>query len=167
MRIERHFTAIRIALAYLAATLGLVAAWILIAPRGFYDDFPGPSSWASVVPPFNEHFLRDFGAAGLGLAVLAALAAWWMDRRLVQASAIAIFAASLPHAVYHFTTTEGLSTADNVLSIGGLVLQTLLPLAVLYLASGARQRPVQAAVGARPGGGAGAGAGASAGRGAG
>ena len=140
MKIERHATVIRFGLIYLAVTIGLVAAMILISPRGFYDDFPsGPSAWVSVLPPYNEHLLRDFGSAGLGLATLAGLAAWWMDRRLVQAAAISLFVGSLPHAIYHGTTLENYSTADNVLSFGGLVLQALLPLAILYLASGSRQ----------------------------
>ena len=140
MRIERHATVIRAALVYPALIIGLVAVYILVAPKSFYDDFPtGPSAWVSALPPYNEHLERDFGAAGLGLAVLAALAAWWMDRRLVQAAAIALFAGSLPHTIYHFTTTEALSTADNVASLTGLVLQAVLPLLVLYLATGARQ----------------------------
>jgi hypothetical protein len=103
-RIQRHSTLIRVALIYLALQIGVVAAWILIDPRGFYDDFPtGPSEWVSVLPPYNEHLLRDFGAAGLGLAVLAGLAAVWMERRLVQAAAIAILVGSLPHLIYHLT----------------------------------------------------------------
>ena len=141
-KIERHATVIRIGLVYLAAIIGLVAVMILISPRGFYDDFPvGPSAWVSVLPPYNEHLLRDFGSAGLGLAVLAGLAAWWMDRRLVQAAAIALFVGSLPHAIYHGTTLEHYSTVDNIVSFGGLVLQSLLPLAILYLATGSRQDP--------------------------
>ena len=143
MKIERHATAIRIGLIYLAAIIGLVAAMILISPRGFYDDFPtGPSAWVSALPPYNEHLLRDFGSAGLGLAVMAGLAAAWMDRRLVQAAAIALFVGSLPHTIYHGTTFESYSTGDNIVSFGGLVLQTLLPLGILYLASGSRQDPV-------------------------
>lgn len=146
MDIKRYRAPIRFALIYIALSMGLVAAYILIAPRGFYDDFPaGSSTWVSALPPFNEHLIRDFGSAGLGLAVLAALAAWWMDLRVVQAAAIALFAGSAPHTIYHFTTTEAYSTADNVVSLGGLVLQTLLPLAVLYLASGRRQRPAKEA----------------------
>jgi hypothetical protein len=133
-RIERHRTAIRAIFIYEAVTMGAVAIWILIAPREFYDDFPvGSSNWVSALPPFNEHLLRDFGAAGLGLAVLAALAAWWMDRRLVQAAAIAIVAGSLPHTIYHLTTTESYSTGDNVTSLGGLIAQTLIPLMALYM----------------------------------
>ncbi len=140
MEIERHRGAIRFALGYVAIALGFVAVYILLAPRAFYDDFPtGASAWVSALPPFNEHLIRDFGAAGLGLAVLAGLAAWWLDRRLVQAAAIALFLGTAPHTIYHFTTTEAYSTADNVASLGGLVLQTVLPLAVLYLSTGNRQ----------------------------
>jgi hypothetical protein len=140
-RLERHTTVIRVALGYLTLQVGVVAAYILIAPRTFYDDFPGWAQWVSALPPYNEHLIRDFGAAGLGLAVVAGLAAIWLDRRLVQAAAVAIFAAGLPHAIYHSTTTEAYSTGSNIASLGALYLQTLLPLAVLYLATGARQAP--------------------------
>jgi len=140
-QLQRHTTLIRVALAYLAVQVGVVAAYILIAPRTFYDDFPGWAQWVSALPPYNEHLIRDFGAAGLGLAVVAALAAVWMERRLVQAAAIALFLGSLPHAIYHSTTTEAYSTADNILSLGALYLQSLLPLAILYLAAGSRQEP--------------------------
>jgi hypothetical protein len=151
MRLDRHRGVIRFALIYLAITIGVVAAWILIAPRNFYDEFPGGSAhWVSALPPYNEHLIRDFGSAGLGLAVLAVLAAVWMERRVVQAAAIALFVGSLPHAVYHATTTESYSTGDNVLSLGGLFLQTLLPLAVLYLASEGAQRSSMAPASAKP-----------------
>lgn len=139
--IRRHRGLIRFALVYMAVAVGLVAVWILIAPKHFYDEFPGPSHWVSALPPYNEHLIRDFGSAGLGLAVLAGLAAVWMQRRLVQATAIALFLGSLPHAIYHLTTTEAYSTADNVFTLAGLYLEVLLPLAVLYLATGRRQAP--------------------------
>jgi hypothetical protein len=58
MTIERHRGVIRFGLIYLAVTIGVVAAWILITPK----------------------------AARLGLATLAVLAAVWMERRLVQAA---------------------------------------------------------------------------------
>jgi hypothetical protein len=141
MQLELHRGWIRFGLIYLAVAIGAVAAWILIAPKGFYDDFPGGSShWVSVLPPYNEHLERDFGAAGLGLAVLAILAAVWMERRLVQAAAIAILVAGVPHLAYHATTTDRLSTGDNVGSLTGLALDVLVPLAVLYLAGDRAQR---------------------------
>jgi hypothetical protein len=156
--IRRHRALVRVALIYLTVSIGAVAVWILIAPRGFYDSFPGGGShWVSALPPYNEHLERDFGAAGLGLAVLAALAAVWMERRVVQAAAIAILVAGLPHLAYHLTTTGRYSTGDNVGSLTGLALDVLLPVALLYLVSDRGQglvtgtRPVAAGTGA-PGG---------------
>lgn len=136
MQIERHRGVIRFALIYMALALGLLGVWILISPRGFYDNFPGAGvHWVSALPPYNEHLERDFGAFSLGLAVLAGLAAVWMERRVVQATAIALVVAGLPHLIYHLTTTGHYSTGDNIASLIGLALYVLLPLALLYLAS--------------------------------
>jgi hypothetical protein len=136
MEVERHRGLIRFALIYLVVAIGGLAVWILIAPKGFYDNFPGGSAhWVSALPPYNEHLERDFGAAALGLTVLAALAALWMERRVIQAAAISLFAAGVPHLIYHLTTTEHYSTGDNVASITGLALDVLLPLVLLYLVS--------------------------------
>ena len=141
MEIERHRAPIRIALIYLTVTIGFLAIWILVAPRGFYDNFPGGSAhWVSALPPYNEHLERDFGAASLGLALLAGLAAYWMDRRVIQATALAMLVAGLPHLVYHLTTTEHYSTGDNVASLIGLALDVVLPLGLLYLVSDGAQR---------------------------
>ena len=55
-QVERHRGWIRFALIYLAVTIGWVAVWILVAPKGFYDNFPGGSThWVSALPPYNEH----------------------------------------------------------------------------------------------------------------
>jgi hypothetical protein len=142
MDLERHRAPIRIALIYLAITIGWLAVWILIAPRGFYDNFPGGSAhWVSALPPYNEHLERDFGAAALGLALLAALGAYWMEKRVVQAAAVTLLAAGTPHLIYHLTTTEHYSTGDNVASLIGLALDVVLPLGILYLVSDGAQRP--------------------------
>jgi hypothetical protein len=141
MEVERHRGLIRIVLLFLVVTTGLLAVWILIAPKGFYDGFPGGSThWVSALPPYNEHLERDFGAASLALTVLAGLAALWMERRLVQATALSFLAAGVPHLAYHLTTTEHYSTADNVASLFGLALDVVVPLVLLYLVSGGAQR---------------------------
>jgi hypothetical protein len=135
-QVQRHRGWIRFGLIYLAVTIGWVAVWILVAPKGFYDNFPGGSThWVSALPPYNEHLERDFGATSLALAVLAALAAIWMERRVIQAAAIALFVAGVPHLAYHLTTTEHYSTGDNIVTLTGLALDFLLPLAILYLVS--------------------------------
>ena len=136
MEIERHRGLIRLSLVYLVVTIGWLGVWILVAPKGFYDTFPGGGTHlVSALPPYNEHLERDFGATGLGLAVLALLAAVWMERRLVQAAAISLVVAGIPHLAYHATTTDHYSTKDNIGSLTGLALDVLLPLAILYLAS--------------------------------
>lgn len=143
MEIQRHRAPIRIALLFLTITTGILAVWILIAPRGFYDDFPGAGAhWVSALPPYNEHLERDFGAASLGIAVLTGLAAYWMDRRVIQAAALTVIAAGLPHLIYHLTTTGHYSTGDNVASLFGLALDVVLPLGILYLVSDSAQRPI-------------------------
>jgi hypothetical protein len=143
MKIQRHRAPIRIALLYLTITTGVLAVWILVAPRSFFDDFPGGGAhWVSALPPYNEHLERDFGAASLGIAVLTVLAAYWMDRRVIQAAALTWLAAGLPHLIYHLTTTGHYSTGDNVASLLGLALDVVLPLGVLYLVSDGAQRPI-------------------------
>jgi hypothetical protein len=147
MEIQRYRAPIRIALAYLAVTTGILAIWILIAPRGFYDDFPGGSAhWVSALPPYNEHLERDYGATSLGIAVLTGLAAYWLDRRVIQAAALTWVAAGTPHLIYHLTTTEAYSTGDNVASLIALALQVALPLGILYLVSEGAQRAVPPSV---------------------
>jgi hypothetical protein len=143
MEIERYRGPIRIALLYLTITTAFLAIWILVAPKSFYDDFPGGSAhWVSALPPYNEHLERDFGAASLGIALLTGLAAYWMDRRVVQAAALTWIAAGFPHLIYHLTTTEHYSTGDNLASLLALALQVALPLGILYLASEGAQRRV-------------------------
>jgi hypothetical protein len=124
---------IRFGLWYLAITGAYVAVWILIAPKSFYDTFPtGPAHWVNALPPYNEHLERDFGATGLGLSVLAGLAAvWWRERRLVQATAIAFLFSSVPHLAYHLTTTESYSTGDNVQTLIGLALPVVISIGLL------------------------------------
>ena len=141
MEIQQHRAPIRVALLYLTITTGILALWILLAPRSFYDNFPGAGAhWVSALPPYNEHLERDFGATSLGIAVLTGLAAHWMDRRVIQAAALTWLAAGLPHVIYHLTTTGSYSTGDNIASLFGLALDVALPLAILYLVSEGPQR---------------------------
>jgi hypothetical protein len=132
MSTGRRSTIVRAGLLYLAITTGYLAIWILLAPKGFYNSFPsGPANWVSKLPPFNEHLERDFGAASLGLAVLAAIAALRMTRQLVQAAGWVFICASIPHLAYHLTTTDSYSTSDNIQSLVGLALPVGIAVALL------------------------------------
>ena len=125
---------LRIGLLLLAAQPALLALWIGVAPRSFYDDFPGGGrQWVSELGPYNEHLLRDFGAANLGFLVLLVAAAVLLERRVVQVALVAYAAGSLPHFLYHLTTMDEYALSDNVLSLGSLALTVLVPLGLLAL----------------------------------
>src|SRR4051795_915723 len=110
----------RAGLALLSFVPAWIGIWATVAPRSFYDDFPGWSSWVSPLGPYDEHLVRDVGAFELGLLVVALFALVTLERRVVQAALVAAIVAGLPHLIYHLTATAPLSTADNVLSLLGL-----------------------------------------------
>jgi hypothetical protein len=121
-------------LAVLALTPALVGIWATLAPRGFYDDFPGAGHhWVSAVGAYDEHLVRDVGALYLGSLVLLAFAFVWLDRRLVQAALVSYAVAALPHLIYHLTTLDNFSTGDGVAEIAGLALNVVLPLGLLTI----------------------------------
>jgi hypothetical protein len=123
---SRHAPA-RIGLALVALLQAELAIWGLIAPRSLFDHFPGAGHhWISPLGPYNEHLVRDFAAAELGLAVLLFAAAVWFTPRLVMVAAAVFITATVPHFIYHLTTTSSLSTADNIASLGGFVLELAL-----------------------------------------
>ncbi len=123
---------IRVALGYLFLSSTQIGVWALLAPRSFYDSFPGAGrSWISIDGPYNEHLMRDFGALNLALAVMLLWAAITLVPPLVNAAAVAAMVWGLPHLLYHLFNTDGYSGGDLVASIGGLVLFAVLPVAAL------------------------------------
>jgi hypothetical protein len=117
----------RTALLLVGAGQAQIGIWALIAPRSFFRSFPGVGHhWVSALGPYNEHLLRDYAAAEIGLAILLVAAAVWFERRLVLVAGGVFLAATAPHFAYHLTTTGHFGTADNVGSLGAFVLELLL-----------------------------------------
>ena len=132
---------IRTGLVLLAIPSVVIAAWSLISPRGFYDNFPGAGRhWVSALPPFNEHLLRDFGAANVTIALVLLGAALFCERRLVQVAVVAFFLGALPHFIYHLTTTDHYSTSDNIWSLGGFAVELVIAIAIWVLTVRAPRR---------------------------
>ncbi len=129
---------VRAALLYLLLVNAGVGVWATFAPRSFYDDFPGGGRmWVSGDGPFNEHLVRDVGAWALGMSVVLAAAAWTLQRPLVLTAGAAATVLALPHAIYHARHTEVIgSTADQVLSVGGLFLAVTVGATVIVLSAG-------------------------------
>src|SRR3954447_23631740 len=121
----------RAGLALLSFVPAWIGIWATVAPRSFYDHFPGWSSWESPLGPYDEHLVRDVGAFQLGLLAVVLLALVPLHRRGVQAGLVAPIVAGLPHLIYHLTATGPLSTADNVLSLLGLAAPVVIALILL------------------------------------
>lgn len=124
----------RIGLGYLALQSLVLGGWALVAPRSFYDDFPGLGrSWVSVDGPYNEHLIRDVGALNMALLVLLVTAAALMTRHLVMTAAVASLAWGVPHLLYHAVETDGYSSSDLVASLGGLGVFVAIPAALILV----------------------------------
>jgi hypothetical protein len=114
----------RAGLLVVAAFQAEIGVWGSIAPHSFYASYPGGGQhWVSAMGPYDEHLVRDFAAMELGMAVLLVCAAIWFERRLVLVAGAAFLAATIPHFAYHLTTTGMLPSSDDVLSLGGFVVE--------------------------------------------
>ncbi|MGB3412474.1 MAG: hypothetical protein WBA45_14900 [Microthrixaceae bacterium] len=123
----------RLALGYLALNSLMVGLWAQIAPRSFYDNFPGfGAGWVAVDGPFNEHLIRDVGGLNLALAAVLIAAMVMLTAPLVTAAAVAALLYGVPHVIYHLFNTDGLSTGDVIASIGGLTISVALPVMLLF-----------------------------------
>lgn len=124
---------IRLGLVVLAVPSLQVGTWAVVATSNWFAEFPGfGRGWTAAEPPYNEHLATDAGAGFLALGVVLALAAWWLDRRLVTAALVGALAFMVPHTLHHLID-PALDGADLVASQGSLVGQLVLA-AVLLVA---------------------------------
>jgi hypothetical protein len=123
---------VRVVLVVWAVVSVQLGIWATFAPRSFYDDYPGfGREWVRVNGPYNEHFVRDFGALNLALAVVTIAALVTLSRPMVIAVAVAWLAWSVPHLVYHLRHLDVFSTGDKVVNV--FLLGSLPVLAVVVL----------------------------------
>jgi hypothetical protein len=124
----------RIALGYLAVVSLEIGLWAQLAPRSFFDHFPGfGRAWVNVNGPYNEHLVRDVGGLNLGLAAVLIVALLTLSRPTILAAAIASLLYGVPHVIFHIANTDGLATSDVVASVGGLILFAVIPIALLVV----------------------------------
>jgi len=125
---------VRVVLVVWATVSVQLGIWATFAPRSFYEDYPGfGREWVRGNGPYNEHFVRDFGALNLALAVVTIAALVTLSRPMVIAVAVAWLAWGVPHLVYHLRHLDMLSsTGDKVANV--LLLGSLPVLAVVVLA---------------------------------
>jgi heme/copper-type cytochrome/quinol oxidase subunit 4 len=124
---------VRAGLGFLAVLQAIIGVWALFAPTSFYSSFPLPGHpWVSLLPPYNEHLVRDVGELSLALTVVLTAAAVTGQRLLSAVAVAAIAVYAVPHAIYHFLHLEGFPTSDAVAQTIGIALQ----LAVIAVIAG-------------------------------
>jgi hypothetical protein len=125
---------LRTGVVFLAVTQGAVGAVQLFAPKVFYNDFPTTNHpWVSLIPPYNEHLMRDVGALTLASAFVLAMAAVTMDRLMVRTALVANLIFTVPHFVFHAFHLEAFPTGDAIGQTISLGMGILLPAACVTL----------------------------------
>jgi hypothetical protein len=113
--------------------------WAQLAPRSFYDDFPGGMSWVAGAGPFNEHLVRDVGGLADGLGVVAILAAWTLSGPLIIANTCGWLIYAVPHLGFHVVHPLD-SSGMQALNVLVLTSEILLPIAGLLAVSTTQRR---------------------------
>ena len=136
----------RAALIYLALLSLVNGFWITLAPRTFFDGFPGFGRvWVAVDGPYNEHLLRDFGATNLALALVVLVAFRRPTATLVRLAAFSSLTWQAPHSLYHIIRVATLpALADQLAQTGGLLIGVVAALALLREAARLDTRVVAA-----------------------
>lgn len=130
---------------WILAILGMLhVSWgvpAIVAPRWFYDNFPGfGRHWTAAYPPYNEHLMTDVGAAFLALGVLLLIAAWLRDRKVTNVVLIGLIVFSAAHLAFHSRDPGELRGADLVASTVSLALGVVVPGLMLIVSRARRPR---------------------------
>ena len=119
------------ALALLGAGGTATGVWAYMAPRHWYDNFPGLGmSWLPQLGPYNEHFAKDVGAMFLAMAAVTAVTFVLVANQiLVRVTAVMWLVFNTLHCIYHLSMLQMYNTRDATLNA------ILLPLLVLAAAA--------------------------------
>ena len=129
---------LRVTLACLAFSAAVPGLQATLSPTSFYDGFPLGRAWVQMLPPYNEHLIRDVGDFYIAFAILFAWAAWRPARELVIPLASAWSVAALLHFVFHARHLDGFAVGDAIALLATLA--TVLALPVLAIVLTLRER---------------------------
>jgi hypothetical protein len=93
--------------------------WAVLAPRRWFDDFPGIGpALVGAEPPYNQHLATDAGGAFLATGVALLIAVIWPRRQLAVLALVTYLTFAIPHAVYHAAhEAPGLSSAEDAANV--------------------------------------------------
>jgi hypothetical protein len=96
----------------------VIGVWAELAPKSFFESFPGVDPrLVAAEPPYNEHLMTDVGAGFLATGIVLLAAAIWANRAAMRMALLAFVAFTVPHVLYHAThPADALSTGENALN---------------------------------------------------
>jgi hypothetical protein len=110
-----------------------VGAWAEFAPHSWYRTFPGIGHhWVSAVGPYDEHLVRDVGAALLALGLLMIWSAAAPRAGLLRPALVSVLVFAVPHFAYHAAAWEHMGVGDNIANLVVLSLVVLVPAVLLW-----------------------------------
>jgi hypothetical protein len=124
---------LRVTLACLSLSAIAVGLQAVVAPHSFYTGWPGGRGWVELLPPYNEHLVRDVGGFYVAFAILFAWAAVTLARALVVPLCVAWAVSAVAHGLFHALHTDGMSTGDAVAELAGLAAVLVLPLLAIWV----------------------------------
>ncbi len=123
---------VRIGLILIAVPQLITGLWATVAPRNWYDHFPGIGpSLVAAEPPFNAHLTTDAGAGFLTTAVALLAAAVVGRRNGVYIALLSYLVLAIVHFTYHVAhQAPGLSETAHIgnalLLASGIVMASVL-----------------------------------------
>lgn len=109
----------------LAASAAYVGGWAALAPRSFYDSFPGLGHrWVFLLGSYEEHLVRDVGGLYLALLTISGWAALRPRAETFRLVGLAWEAFSVPHLGFHATHMNMYAVSDRIgtiVALGGTV----------------------------------------------
>lgn len=118
--------------------------WGVVAPRSWFDTFPGIGpALVAAEPPYNAHLASDAAAGFLATGILLVGAVVFGHRSHLLLGLLGYAAYSVPHTLYHLANAApGLTGAENALNVVTLFMGLALAagLAVACLRSTSAQR---------------------------
>lgn len=115
-----------------AVTL-LMGAWAFFFPAGFFADFPvSGANWVSTLGEYNEHLMRDFGSAEIGLGLTAIIVGARRSREGLVAVLIGFVVFGVLHLGYHMGTFGLFDTFSAASQATALAAFIVVPLVLLW-----------------------------------
>ena len=121
---------VRAGLIFFGAGDVLIGAFGYLFPHHFYNDIPT----VAMDPPFSQHFVSDVGAFYISQGVVLVLAAIVVELWLVRAALAGYATFAILHLVFHASHLAGMPPHDAIVLVIALVLDVVIPLALLILA---------------------------------